>query len=148
MLCPGHFALHRENTKRTKYAEAARLVSAKFFPLVMETLGTMGPSFIKFLRKIQFEFFRNSHNSDPDTEREMKSKLFSLWATRISCVLQRANSRLILSKISRVQQTQNRNSPTTMVDFSGVASWFTTYKGPLYLFVFSLFLLFDEVVIN
>ena len=66
MLCPEHFASHRENTKRTKYADAARLVGAKFFPLVMESLGKMGPSFIKFLRKIQFEFFRNSHNLDPD----------------------------------------------------------------------------------
>ena len=54
MLCPGHFASHRENTKRTKYAVAARLVGAKFFPLVMETLGTMGPSFIIFLRKSNF----------------------------------------------------------------------------------------------
>ena len=32
MLSPGHFAGHREQTKRTKYLEAATLVGAKFFP--------------------------------------------------------------------------------------------------------------------
>ena len=84
MLSPGHFAGHREQTKRTKYLEAATLVGAKFFPLVLETMGTMGPSFQEFLQKIQLEFFRNAINSDPDTECEVRNKLLSLWATRIS----------------------------------------------------------------
>ena len=42
MLSPGHFAGHREQTKRAKYLEAATHIGAKFFPLVLETMGTMG----------------------------------------------------------------------------------------------------------
>ena len=124
MLSPGYFAAHREQSKRNKYLESARLVGAKFFPLVLETLGTMGPSFKKFLRKIQLEFLRNMTNTDPDTEREISNKLLNLWTTRISCVLQRANSRLILSKLSRIHQAVSRGNPAVSVDFSNMASWF------------------------
>ena len=124
MLSPGYFAAHREQSKRNKYLESARLVGAKFFPLVLETLGTMGPSFKKYLRKIQLEFLRNMPNTDPDTEREISNKLLNLWTTRISCVLQRANSRLILSKLSRIHQAVSRGNPAVSVDFSNMASWF------------------------
>ena len=62
MNSPGYFAAHREQAKRNKYLEAARSVGAKFYPLVLETLGTMGLSFKEFLRKIQMEFFRNINN--------------------------------------------------------------------------------------
>ena len=124
MLSPGYFAAHRKPSKRNKYSESARLAGAKFFPLVLETLGTMGPSFKKFLRKIQLEFLRNMTNTDPDTEREISNKLLNLWTTRISCVLQRANSRLILSKLSRIHQAVSRGNPAVSVDFSNMASWF------------------------
>ena len=80
------------------------MVGAKFYPLVLEAMGSMGSFFQSFIKKLQSKFFRNSNNIDPDTEREMRSKLPHLWATKISCVLQRENTRPILSKLSRVQQ--------------------------------------------
>ena len=81
MMAPGYFASHREQAKRNKYAQAARIFGAKFYPLVLETMGAMGSSFQSFIKKLQSEFFRNSNNIDPDTEREMRSRLSHLWAT-------------------------------------------------------------------
>ena len=106
--------------------ESARLVGAEFFLFVLETPGMMDPSFKKFLRKIQLEFLRNMTNTDPDAEHEISNKLPNLWTTRISCVLQRANSRLILSKLSRIQQAVSGGNPAVSVDFSNMAmaSWF------------------------
>ena len=88
MLSAGHFASHRDNTKRKKYTDEARLAGAKFFPLVLRTLGTMGPSLKKNLRKIQFEFFMNSHNSDPDIGREMKNKLIFMSNENFLCAVE------------------------------------------------------------
>ena len=101
-----------ESKQRDKYLESARSVGAKFCPLVLETMGTMGLSFKKFIRKIQMEFFRNINSSDPNLGGELKIKLLHLWTTRFSCVLQIANAKLILSKLSRVQQATARGSPT------------------------------------
>ena len=102
MLSPGYFAAHREKTKRNEYSKAARIVGAIFFPSRTGDTGNNGTKLQKFFRKVQLEFFKNVNNSDPDLEREVRNKLLHLWTTRISCVLQRANARLIVSKLSRV----------------------------------------------
>ena len=68
-----YFGAHREQTKQNKCSEAARIAGAKFYSLVLETLGTMGPSlsFKKFLRKAQSKFFKNVNNSGLDLEKEV-----------------------------------------------------------------------------
>ena len=99
MLLYGHFSAHSENSKRKKYSEAVGIVGAKLYPLVFETMGTMSNSLKSFLKKLVQEYFRNFSNTDPDAEREMRSRLLSLWSARISSVVQRANARLILSKL-------------------------------------------------
>ena len=48
MLQQGYFATHWEHTKRAKYGKAAQILGAKFVPLVLETLGSFGPVFLKF----------------------------------------------------------------------------------------------------
>ena len=123
MLQRGHFSSHRENTKRTKYGEAASSIGAKFIPLVLETFGSVGKSFHALLHSLSLELFRRSPNSDTELEIKMKAKLINLWRTRISLTLQKANARLLLSKISRTHQSTQRSSPTTMVDFSTISSW-------------------------
>ena len=123
MLQQGYFATHRENTKRTKYGPTARVLGAKFIPLVLETLGTFGQSFTKFLKSLSMEFFRRATNTDADMERHFSNRLLTLWTNKISCTLQRANARLLLSKISRTQQTLQRNAPRANVDFTGASFW-------------------------
>ena len=129
MLQQGYFATHREHTKKAKYGQAARILGAKFIPLVLETLGSFGPSFDKFLRSLSKEFFRRSPNTDADLERHFSSRLLTLWKNRISCTLKRANDRLLLSKLSRTQQTLQRNAPRAMVDFTGAAFWSIWAEG-------------------
>ena len=72
-MAPGSFAAHREQANCNKYLQAARIVGAKFFPLVLETMGSMGSFFQSFIKKLQSEFFRNSNNIGPDTESLMRS---------------------------------------------------------------------------
>ena len=84
MLQPGHFSSHRENTKKTKYREAAISIGAKFIPLVLETFGSAGKSFHALLHSLSAELFRRSPNSNTELEFIMKSNLINLWKTRIS----------------------------------------------------------------
>ena len=97
MLAQGYFAAHRESTKQTKYTPVADSISAQFIPLVLETYGNMGKAFATYLKLLAHELFKNSPNSDPTTELNLKGKLLNMWKARLSCVLQRANSRLLIS---------------------------------------------------
>ena len=75
------------------------------------------------LHQIPFELFRSSANSDLNTESTLTGKLIKMWKTRLSCVLQKANARLLISKLSRTQQAMQQGSPPTLIDFSTSASW-------------------------
>ena len=110
MLAQGYFAAHRESTKRTKYTPAADSISSQFIPLVLETYGKMGKAFATYLKLFAHELFKNSPNSDATTELNLKGKLLNMGKARLSCVLQRANSRLLISKLSRTQQALQRHS--------------------------------------
>ena len=123
MMQPGYFSTNRENSKRTKYGQAARILGARFVPLVLETYGYFGSEFSLFLNKLANELFRREPNSDVEMEGVFKQKLKNLWINRISCTLQKANARLILSKISRTQQSVQRSAPRVAVDFSGASNW-------------------------
>ena len=123
MMRRGHFAQHRENAKINKYSDMANAIGAKFVPLVLETYGSLGKSFQSLLKSLASELFRRSINSDHEQEITMKSKLIALWRTRISVTLQKANSRLLLSKLSRTHQSVQRSQPTYTVDFSTMFSW-------------------------
>ena len=72
MLEPGHFSVHRENSKRYKYGLAVSIFGAKFIPLILETYGNMGAAFSAFLGKLSTELFRRQLNSD--TEIKLTSK--------------------------------------------------------------------------
>ena len=122
---------YREQAQRNKYSQAARIVGEKFFPLVLETMGSMGSSFQSFIKKLQSEFFRNSNEIDPDTEREMRSRFSHLLWTKISRVFQRANARRILSKLNRTQQALQSHHSTATVDFSGVVNWSVSEDEPI-----------------
>ena len=87
-----------------KNLPAANSIAAQFMPLVRETYGNMGKSLLGFLKMLAHELFKNSTNSDATTESHLKGKLIGMWKARISCVLQRANSTLLISKLSRTQQ--------------------------------------------
>ena len=49
MLRQGYFAQHRKRTKRTKYADVATSIGAKFIPLVLETYGSTGANSLQDL---------------------------------------------------------------------------------------------------
>ena len=123
MQQPGHFSSYREHHKRTKYQVHSDSIGARFYPLVLETFGFMGPAFHKFLRYVAFEHFERSSNSDPDSEDRLKSAVMRLWRFKISAVLQRANARLILSKSTRVSQMMQSSSPHASTDFSRFSDW-------------------------
>ena len=121
MLVSNYFSNNRENTKRTKYGQAAAILGAKFVPLVLETYGSMGAAFSSFLNHLSFDLFRQTANSDSDTELFFKQRLKQLWTNRISVCFQIADARLILSKISRNQIAYQRHSTRLTVDFSGAS---------------------------
>ena len=73
MLAPGNFSKNRERTKRTKYTPAASVLGASFIPLVLETFGHLGPSFLGFIKKLVNEVFRRAVNVDVDAEMSYKS---------------------------------------------------------------------------
>ena len=98
MLTQGHFSTHRERAKCNKYGEAASIIGARFIQLVLETYGQMGQSMQNFLRRTATELFNRSWNYDPETSLDLKSRLVKLWTARVSSVLQRANTRLLMSK--------------------------------------------------
>ena len=123
MMRAGYFAQHRENSKNYKYSDMANAIGAKFSPLVLETYGSLGKSFQSLLKSLAAELFRRSINTDIEHENLMKSKLITLWRSRISVTLQKANSRLLLSKLNRTHQAIQRNQPASSVDFSTISSW-------------------------
>ena len=90
MMQPGYFSANIENSKRNKYGQAARILGARFVPLVRETYGYFGSEFSLFLNTLANEFFRREPNSDVEMEGVFKQKLKNLWINRISCTLQKA----------------------------------------------------------
>ena len=123
MMRRGHFAHHRENSKNKKKSDMANAIGAKFSPLVLETFGSLGKSFQSILKSLASDLFRRSINTHIEYENFMKSKLIALWRSRISVTLQKANSRLLLSKLNRTHQSIQRSQPASAVDFSAMSSW-------------------------
>ena len=101
MTHPLHFALIKEEQKKHKYSHTARLLGASIFPLAIETFGAMGPSFQKFLHICADGYLQRLFLSHPTREETHKSVIMRSWRSRISCALQKANSRLLFSKASR-----------------------------------------------
>ena len=110
-------------TQAAKLPVSLETTIAQLAPPVLETYGSFSKSLSAFLKLLAQELFRNATYSDPATEVNLKEKLLNLWKARISCVLQRANSRLLISKLSRTQQTIQRFSPTSLIDFSSSSAW-------------------------
>ena len=121
MLQPAHFTVNRDNSTRSKYGQAATILGVKFIPRVLETYGNMGSAFSSFLGKLSMELFSRQNNSDPEVQNHFKSR--QLWNSKISVCLQRASARLIISKISRSQQANQRWAPSIGVDFTGASNW-------------------------
>ena len=119
MLQLGHFSTNRENSQRAKYGQAATILGVRFIPLVLETYWNVGSAFSLFLGKLSGELFRQEPNLDPDVENYFKQRLRQLWINEISVCFQRVNARLILSKISRAHQVNQRYAPRVAVDFTG-----------------------------
>ena len=101
MTHPLHFTLLKEAQKKQKYQHTASLIGASVFPLAMETYGALGPSFQKFLHICAEGYLQKNFLSHPSREELHKSVIMRSWRSRISCALQKANSRLLFSKASR-----------------------------------------------
>ena len=124
MMTNRYFAAHRECSKITKYSPAAQTLGAQFVSRVLESYGKFGNQFTSFLRHMSREFFNRCWNYDPECAEDLRAKLVQLWTSRISSVLQSANARLIMSKISRAMHSSQTADPMVHVDFTETNSWF------------------------
>ena len=76
------------------------------------------------LNNLAMEYLTNSWNYDADSLADMGALLCKHRESRTSTILQMANARLIMSKISRSLQYAQSSNPALHVDFSDTASWF------------------------
>ena len=111
MMTPLYFARAAEERKIRKYAQAARDNHHIFIPLALETFGAMGREMEKSLKKLASRYLRTL----PSAEISNRSVLMRFWRSKISCCLQKANAKLIISKANRVKansrQTPLPNNP-------------------------------------
>lgn len=111
MTCPLYFTTAAEERKIRKYDRAARQINNTFIPMALETFGALGKEMNKFLKKIASGYLR----SLPNPEISNRSVLMRYWRSKISCTLQRANAKLIISKSNRIKANTRQgplpNSP-------------------------------------
>lgn len=102
MQLPLYFAKHQEHRKNRRYGEAVRQMHHQFAPFSFETYGATGPTFSKYLKYLASRHAQLTAISN-NTDYSNRSTLVRYWRTRIACTLQRANSRLLISKANRVK---------------------------------------------
>ena len=111
MTRPLYFATAAEERKIRKYDRAARQINNTFIPMALETFGALGREANKFLKKLASRYLR----SLPNPEISNRSILMRYWRSKISCTLQRANAKLIISKSNRIKANTRQgplpNSP-------------------------------------
>ena len=111
MTNPGYFAQYREKVKQRKCLTWTIAVEAKFFPLVLETFGTIGQSFHCLINQMTRMLFQNSLYTDAENEKFLMSRMVELWRCRISAVFQRVTATRVLLKGCRVLQAKSQLSP-------------------------------------
>jgi hypothetical protein len=105
---PDHCVCQAERHKDTTYHAAPDEVraGATITPMVVSSLGRLGPRFVKFLRSAAGEVIRlkgpgvshlDAHAPRGGDARFPTGRLLSRWMILISCTLQRANARAWLS---------------------------------------------------
>ena len=116
MLQSGHCFGNRGKTTRTKYQQAARMLGATFVPWFLKPIGILALLSTPFLTNNPRNTFemQPTQTMKPNTILKQSSEYF--W-------LQRANASLLLSKISRTQQSLQLNAQKATVDFSGASGW-------------------------
>ena len=117
MQIPLYFAKLQENRKIRRYGETIRLMRHEFAPLAFETYGATGPIFTKYLKRLasrHFQFISLNYETDISA----RSTLVRYWRTRISCCLQKANARLLISKANRVRANMRQGTPPHAPDLS------------------------------
>lgn len=117
MQCPLYFAKYQENRKIRKYGETVRRMRNVFIPLALETYGATGPAVTRALQRLATRYFQ-SNTCGNDPESTARSTLMRYWRTKISCCLQRANARLLLSKANRVRAHTRQTAPPNAPDLS------------------------------
>jgi hypothetical protein len=119
MLLPLYFAKYQENRKIRKYGDIVRRMHNAFSPFAFETFGASGPFFTKYLKQLASRhFYILLGNNDADIT--ARSVLVRYWRTKISCCLQRANARLLLSKANRVRTRTRQGTPPNAPDLSEI----------------------------
>ena len=120
MITPLHFARAAEERKIRRYERAASAMSHKFIPLAIETFGALGKRIDKMLKDLANRYFRSIQNQDP--EFNAKSVLMRYWRSKISCCLQKANAKLLISKENRIRANTRQGTPPNAPDLSEVLS--------------------------
>jgi hypothetical protein len=108
MTSPLFFARAAEDRKIRKYGRAARENGHRFIPLAIETYGALGKEMDKKLKSLATKYTRSISNQYTDIT--ARSTLMRYWRARISCCLQRANAKLIISKSNRIK-ANSRSAP-------------------------------------
>ena len=117
MLLPLHFAKQQENRKIRRYGELVRLMQHTFSPFAFETFGASGPAFQRHLKYLASRYTQNISGSSENDDLN-RSTLIRYWRTKISCCLQRANARLLISKANRIRANLRQGSPPNVPDIS------------------------------
>jgi hypothetical protein len=95
----GSAASAREKVKRDRYLPFIAK-NVHFFPLVMETYGSMGKEFRRFTQKIESAFKRNRG-------KENLAAFKTAFKYDLSCVLQHGNAQLLQQGLIRVHRQQH-----------------------------------------
>ena len=87
-------ALIRSVNKHAKYDELARAEGCKFFAFVIESYGALAPDTVSFLRWLAVEAAMRGQDENVFFNRSVK---------RLSAVLQRGNSRMLVDKAKKLR---------------------------------------------
>ena len=108
-----------ESRKLATYAGVSASLGFTFIPLALEVFGRFGKQTDNFLKQLASRAIANSAEVDQTVANKLHASLIHLWKTKISCLLQKGNVRIIhMYSYRAVQGCQNPlNSSAHRLDF-------------------------------
>lgn len=88
----------REQLKKKKYSEATEVNNSLFFPMVISSQGVLSETFSTLVSSLCSEVAKRSNRP--------YSVIKHHWLVKISCILQKANSSIIINKMDSICSKQ------------------------------------------
>jgi hypothetical protein len=117
----GNACTRAERRKESIYSGVSAGLGRQFVPLAIEVFGRLGAKCDSFLKQLASSAIANYAGVDSVIANKLHASLIHLWKIKISCILQKGNSKIIHMGSSRIlhrsMTVQNGRQP---IDFNAL----------------------------